>query len=153
MCRASTCGAGSRVAWRPRAKRLFVPERRLATPRAFMARRSILKRTAKSLRRSRKSRRPATIILLIIKKLLVPRRGLEPPRIAPLVPETSASTSSATWAGGRLARRRNLRTQSGLVNRSLPARTRCSRDRLGRLDALTGSMAGHWLCLLTGRHL
>src|SRR5580693_5691331 len=31
-------------------------------------------------------------------RILVPRRGLEPPRIAPLVPETSASTSSATWA-------------------------------------------------------
>jgi hypothetical protein len=30
--------------------------------------------------------------------MMVPRRGLEPPRIAPLVPETSASTSSATWA-------------------------------------------------------
>ena len=33
---------------------------------------------------------------------LVPRRGLEPPRSYPLVPETSASTNSATWAGASL---------------------------------------------------
>src|SRR5262249_6859641 len=33
---------------------------------------------------------------------LVPRRGLEPPRLAALVPETSASTNSATWAAWRL---------------------------------------------------
>jgi hypothetical protein len=29
---------------------------------------------------------------------LVPRRGLEPPHLAALVPETSASTNFATWA-------------------------------------------------------
>jgi hypothetical protein len=34
---------------------------------------------------------------------MVPRRGLEPPRSYPLVPETSASTNSATWAMSTLA--------------------------------------------------
>lgn len=29
----------------------------------------------------------------------VPKRGLEPPRVAALVPKTSVSTNSTTWAG------------------------------------------------------
>jgi hypothetical protein len=52
---------------------------------------------------------------------MVPRRGLEPPQIAPLAPETSASTSSATWAldGARQGeRRRTLRIDERAVNES-----------------------------------
>src|SRR5436190_19600066 len=41
-------------------------------------------------------------------KLLVPGRGLEPPRCYSLVPETSASTNSATRAG--CEERRKVRT-------------------------------------------
>ena len=33
-----------------------------------------------------------------LRKVLVPRRGLEPPRLAALLPESSASTNSAIWA-------------------------------------------------------
>jgi hypothetical protein len=35
----------------------------------------------------------------VAEEALVPGRGLEPPRCYPLVPETSASTNSATRAG------------------------------------------------------
>ncbi len=35
-----------------------------------------------------------------LRKVMVPRRGLEPPRLAALLPESSASTNSAIWASG-----------------------------------------------------
>jgi hypothetical protein len=54
------------------------------------------------------------------KGLLVRSRGLEPPRVAPLAPQASASTNSATTAEGMNASRRP-RVEGARCNKSTPA--------------------------------
>ncbi len=53
------------------------------------------------------------------KGLLVRSRGLEPPRVAPLAPQASASTNSATTAEGMNASRRP-RVEGARCNKSTP---------------------------------
>jgi hypothetical protein len=49
---------------------------------------------------------------------LVRSRGLEPPRVAPLAPQASASTNSATTAGMRAGRKASRRSDGGGCNKS-----------------------------------
>jgi hypothetical protein len=97
---------------------------------------------------------PNTLRLPVLEMGMVPRRGLEPPRLAAQVPETCASTNSAIWAarvhvsGAPVAVNRLFSKSHGRRKMGLSARSGRWRKvvELGNFPHVMGA-AGTWIKL------
>jgi hypothetical protein len=65
-----------------------------------------------------KKKRAKYLIYKYLALFLVPRAGVEPARVAPLVFETSASTDSAIWAFLRCKDKKKIRIDKFLIEKT-----------------------------------